>query len=122
MLPANLACRHGCTEFVRFKYLYRDAGNYKNYGEVVFANGSGLPLTTIDELIKASLIDGAWFVAKDWGVPELFFTEYPYLPELDHEWHEYDAVEEATRFTLSDIINLSGKRTSFNSIDDLIDF
>jgi hypothetical protein len=35
---------------IKFIYLYRDAGNYKNWGEVVFYNKNKLPKESVREL------------------------------------------------------------------------
>ena len=43
---------------IKFSYLYRDAGNYKNYGEVIFANPDEMPIEEVEILIKSKLIYG----------------------------------------------------------------
>lgn len=78
---------------VLVEYLYRDAANYKSWGEVVFTNESELDLLTIDTRIRAALIDGEFFVAETAGVPVLYFEIRD--EELDHQWHEYSAVKES---------------------------
>jgi len=75
---------------IKFSYLYRDAGNYKNYGEVVFANPDNVSIEEIETVIKSKLIEGQWFVAKEWGVPDLHFEKWD--EELDHGWHEFENV------------------------------
>lgn len=75
---------------IRFSYLYRDAGNYKLYGQVVFVNPENIALEEIRNRINAHLIDGEFFEAKKWGVPELKFENY--LPELDHNWCEFEEI------------------------------
>lgn len=67
----------------KFQYLYRDAGNYKQYGEVVF-KGSILPKE--EAALKDALFDGQWFNAKAVGVPERFFEE---RNDDDHGMHEF---------------------------------
>ncbi|WP_026441565.1 hypothetical protein [Pseudacidobacterium ailaaui] len=52
-----------------FEYLYRDSGNNKNWGRVVFA-GAITPDETA-RFIKA-LEDGAYFIATQIKVPEVF--------------------------------------------------
>ncbi len=76
---------------IKFSYLYRDAGNYKNYGQVIFANPNNLSLEQVTELIKSKLIDGQWFYAKEWGMPDLHFDRWD--EELDHGFHEFEGVE-----------------------------
>jgi hypothetical protein len=71
---------------IRFEYLYRDAGNFKNWGEVVFSNPRDLDAELIIALADRALIDRAYFVANKVGVPDLHFPEHH--NELDHGWHE----------------------------------
>jgi hypothetical protein len=69
------------------EYLYRDAGNYKSWGAVVVANAPDpLTLDDIEAIARASLIEGAWFVAAAAGLPDLRGDEWD--DELDHDWHE----------------------------------
>lgn len=75
---------------IQLNYLYRDGSNYKNYGNIVFSNPENIPLQTINEAILSNLIDGEFFIAADWNLPELFFE---YKNEDDHEWHEFQSVE-----------------------------
>lgn len=84
-------------------YLYRDGGNYKNYGEVVFNNPLRRSLSEVDALLQSCLIEGLFFVAADWGVPDLHFTEYPYDESIDHDWHEYGSVSETTEEATADL-------------------
>ena len=79
---------------ILFEYLYRDAGNFKNWGEVIFSNKSNIPLAEIETEIRTNLIDGQFFVAEEVGVPTLYFDE---RTEDDHGWHEFDGVEETNR-------------------------
>ncbi len=74
---------------IKFSYLYRDAGNYKNYGWVVFDNSTNLPLETIEANIKRNLIDGRWFYAEAWQVPDLRFAD---TSHNDPTWHEFESV------------------------------
>jgi len=75
-----------------FNYLYRDAGNYKQHGSVVFGNPNNRRLNEVDQRIRAALIDGEFFVARHWGLPDLRGDECD--DELDHDWHEFEVVEE----------------------------
>ena len=77
---------------IKFGYLYRDAGNYKSWGEVIFANPSELSPKRIESLVRKRLFDSEYFVAKDVNVPSLFFAIFD--PELDHSWHEFFHIEE----------------------------
>jgi hypothetical protein len=72
---------------IRFEYLYRDAGNYKNWGEVVFKNNNNLDVESLDRKVRNVLIDSEYFVAEKVSVPSLQFEEY--IEALDHGWHEF---------------------------------
>src|SRR5690606_12719167 len=54
---------------LKFSYLYRDEGNYKDFGELVFPNPSGMSPEAASERLRAQLIDGEYFYPKEWGVP-----------------------------------------------------
>lgn len=95
-----------------FNYLYRDAGNYKNWGRVVFAG----PLTVKRQRrLREALESGQFFIAHQVRIPEVFLwnanVEYdpaktavgpavdgqpgPYrICEDDHCWHEWDDCRE----------------------------
>ena len=75
-----------------FNYLYRDAGNYKHHGSVTFNNPNNRRLEEIDQRIRAALIDGEFFDARQWQLPDLRGDEWD--EELDHDWHEFEAVGE----------------------------
>ena len=75
---------------IKLSYLYRDNSNYKNFGEVVFANPLQIELEEIRHSIVPNLIDGEFFIAKEWGLPELFFDD---TTIDDHGWHEFNGIE-----------------------------
>jgi hypothetical protein len=75
---------------IRFCYLYRDASNYKQRGEAVFANRTFLTLAEIEGRLRACLKDGAFFIAGQVHIEERFFDA---LREDDHPWHELERVE-----------------------------
>lgn len=72
---------------VMFSYMYRDAGNFKQYGEVTFANPDQLPLPSAEEAISRVLIDGQFFVPTEWSIPLIY--GFAFDPELDHSWSEF---------------------------------
>ncbi|MXN92698.1 hypothetical protein GR160_15825 [Flavobacterium sp. Sd200] len=45
------------------------------------------------DIIKKELIDGEFFEAEKWGIPQLFFDK---LNQDDHEWHEFQSIEITT--------------------------
>lgn len=76
---------------VRFEYLYRDAGNFKNWGEVVFSNASNFTVDHVTAMAEHFLIERTYFVASKADVPDLHFSEYN--EKLDHDWHEVHAFQ-----------------------------
>lgn len=84
--------RRGELMNIRFEYLYRCAGNYKNWGEVVFRNSAGESAESLETRLQDGLIDGEFFVAEQVGLPTLYFDEVD--SELDHGWHEFSSLRE----------------------------
>jgi len=76
---------------VKFNYLYRDGGNYKQFGFEIFSNERNIKIEKIEKRIRLKLIDGEFFDPNQWGVMKLY--KYPYDPELDHSWHEFENIE-----------------------------
>lgn len=77
---------------IRFSYLYRDAGNFKNWGEIIFSNPHNVPLENLSAQVKLALLDEMYFDAFAVGVPDRFFDDYD--EELDHDWHEFECLEQ----------------------------
>lgn len=77
---------------LKLNYRYRDAGNYKQFGSVIFENPSRLSIEEATKLIQEKLISSEFFVPIDWNLPTLYFHSYD--PELDHEYHEFESWEE----------------------------
>lgn len=78
---------------VVFKYLYRDAGNYKLLDEIILANRSGIDVHSAEKTIRSSLISGEFFIAEEIKVQPLRFEKRD--PDLDHGWHEFYSIMEA---------------------------
>ncbi|RFZ93003.1 hypothetical protein D0C36_16595 [Mucilaginibacter conchicola] len=74
---------------IRFNYLYRDGGNYKIFGNIVFKNHLNLPLQYIQPQIVSNLIDETWFYAEKWKLPILYCN----LSIDDPTWHEFESIE-----------------------------
>ena len=79
---------------VSFKYLYRDASNYKLHGEAVFTNFTFMPIDEIEKQIRSCLKDGEFFIAQQVNIEERFFDVLH--EEDDHPWHEFNLVEMTT--------------------------
>lgn len=88
---------------IKFNYLYRDGGNYKNYGFVILSNPGNLALTEVEKLIRNKLIDGEWFYPEEWGLPELFFDWVDF--RVDPTWHEFGNVENTCQSISRDTIS-----------------
>jgi len=90
--------RHFCTtrlgsSNVSFKYLYRDASNYKLHGEAVFTNQTFVSIEEVEKQIRSLLQDGEFFIARQVNIEERFFD---LLDDDDHPWHEFNLVEMTT--------------------------
>lgn len=84
------------NEYCIFEYLYRDAANYKAWGEILLL-GVASPNDVV--ALRASLESDTYFVAEQVGIPAL----YKELWELsggrtsdDHALHEFAALRPAT--------------------------
>ncbi len=77
---------------IRLEYLYRDAGNYKNWGEVVFSNPQNIDVASVVSSAEKVLIDQTYFFAEKAAIPNLYFQERD--DEFDHSWHEVHAFHE----------------------------
>lgn len=94
---------------ILFCYKYRDGTNYKQYNEIVFSNPKKRRVNEIELTIREKLIDGQWFVADLWKIPNQFFKNYAWDEEIDHSWHEFD-----------EIAGTDKEVTEKNTIEDLI--
>ena len=94
---------------IKFNYLYRDGANYKNYGFVLFHNPQHISIEYVEQLIRSKLIDGEWFYANEWKLPDLHNCTWD--NEIDHTFHEFESVEYTfdvgnTRYNLEVFIKL----------------
>jgi len=84
------------SQTIKFTYLYRDAGNSKAWGEVVFSNPHPLPLTDIDTRLRKAFDMECLFIANQIQIPEVFlYANGDVIPE-DHCFHEFHSVELST--------------------------
>lgn len=77
---------------IKFNYLYRDGGNYKNWADVTFFNPDNL---SVDELLKAfrGAFDDNLFIAHQVRILEVFSFPDGIVTSDDHCYHEFDNVE-----------------------------
>lgn len=91
---------------VKLEYMYRDAGNYKRYGEVIFGNKNGISISTVKNVILSNLIEGEWFQPTLWNLPDLHFDDWD--DELDVPYHEFisivETMEQATSYDVQLLI------------------
>jgi hypothetical protein len=78
---------------IKFNYLYRDAGNYKKWAEVVFSNPDGLTLESMTAALRDAFLQDGLFVAHQIRLPETFLATEGNATSDDHCFHEFDAVE-----------------------------
>ena len=78
---------------IRFCYLYRDGGNFKSWGEVLFSNPENLSVTEIEEKIIQAFLPDKLFVASQISIPEKFLFADGRYTEYDHCYHEFDCLQ-----------------------------
>ncbi len=78
----------------KFEYLYRDAGNYKKWGDVVFKNRDNVDIDLLESMLISVLIENEFFEADKSGLPKLSFQELD--KDLDHDWYEYSSLKKTT--------------------------
>ena len=78
---------------IKFKYRYRDAGNYKKLADVVFSNPDRLTAGAIAKSLRGSFLEDGQFIAHQIRIPEAFLSAEGGVTEDDHCFHEFDVVE-----------------------------
>lgn len=86
-----------------FEYLYRDASNFKAWGELLLEGE--LSEAEIDRLC-ARFDGGEFFIAEQIGVPtlyEMLWRQCQSEPseELDHMWHQFSDIRAANNEDIS---------------------
>ena len=91
-----MATRESTERHTVFEYMYRDAGNWKTSGSLLLVGGC----PDADAAIRACLDWSDQFVAEQVRVPSLcpkHFEETGEGPsDLDHAYHEFIGLREAT--------------------------
>ena len=78
---------------IKFTYLYRDASNYKAWGEIVFINSERVELNEIDTRLRGAFDTDGIFNARQILVPEVFLYAGGNVTVHDHCYHEFYSVE-----------------------------
>ena len=76
---------------VEFSYLYRDGGNFKKFGRVVFSNPDRIDCSAIEVSLRQAFWDDL-FVAHQVRLPEVFIYLHSPFSFDDHCYHEFEAV------------------------------
>lgn len=77
----------------KFKYMYRDASNYKQFGYVIFC---GKPTPKDAEYVIGNLHEGDFFIPEDVGLQPLQ-EKFESVSIDDHPWHEINFIGETER-------------------------
>ena len=78
---------------IKLVYLYRDAGNYRSWAEVVFANPANLSLGSVMAELRRSFMQDGLFIAHQIRLPEAQFYRNEEVTLDDHCFHEFDSVD-----------------------------
>lgn len=84
-------------DYCIFEYQYRDAGNWKTFGELLL---SGACAPDVEARMRRQFESGDLFVAEQIEVAPLcpeHFETYGGPSDLDHAYHEFVALRPATR-------------------------
>lgn len=76
--------------------MYRDASNYKAFGNVIFTNLGNINLTDINISLLNYFSNDRLFVASQIRIPEVFLYLKDNLTVDDHCFHEYMSVKFTT--------------------------
>jgi hypothetical protein len=82
---------------VEFRYLYRDGGNYKKRGSVIFSNREGLDIDLAAERLRQGFLTDGLFIARQVRVPEVFLYRRGKFTDDDHCYHEFDELNPTSK-------------------------
>jgi hypothetical protein len=78
---------------VMFNYLYRDGGNFKAWGTVVFSNDETVSLSDVEARLRRAFNPDGLFIASQILVPEVFLYLHDRITRWDHCFHEFHSVD-----------------------------
>lgn len=74
---------------IQLDYLYRDEGNYKDYGSVIYSNPNKLSIEHVVKIIDQHLIEGTWFDPDKWHISRFSFHRVNAFGIDDYLWYEF---------------------------------
>ena len=98
--------------FSVFEYCYRDAANFKSWGQLLL---EGIASEHDAESITARLESGEFFIAEQVGVPPLYESLWilSHGPtDDDHVWHQFQGLRSVSEFEIGAILH--------GSVEDLL--
>lgn len=101
------------AEFSVFSYHYRDAANYKAWGQLLI---EGTASAADLEILRHRFESGEFFIAEQLGIPTLYADLWAFsdgVVDDDHVWHTFDEIRAATVADLSTPI--------FDTVESLIE-
>jgi hypothetical protein len=78
---------------IKLIYLYRDAGNYKKWAEVVFSNPDRLALEAVTKALSDAFLTDGLFIAHQIRLPEAFLFNEGDATSDDQCFHEFAIAE-----------------------------
>jgi hypothetical protein len=82
---------------LEFRYLYRDGGNYKKFGNVIFSNPQQISSGTVEKALTEAFLEDGLFIADQVRVPDVFLFADGQLSFDDHCYHEFETVRTTDR-------------------------
>lgn len=101
---------NGSKNNLKFEYLYRSTGNYKEFGQLIFSNPNNLNSIKATSLLKSKLIDEEYFYPSKVGVPKFSKCDF----QFDTEWYEFIKISE-TNEAPSECLNIENFILNFKT-------
>jgi hypothetical protein len=76
-------------ENIEVAYLYRDGGNHKKRGSVIFSNPNGVTPESVEVELRRAFLEDDLFIADQIRVPEVFLFVGGQFSFDDHCYHEF---------------------------------
>ncbi len=73
---------------LEFRYVYRDGGNHKKWGKVVFSNPDRLEVGSVENELRRAFLEDGLFIASQILVSAVFLYSEGELSLDDHCYHE----------------------------------